>query len=123
MLKNKTKKNNKKRQKKMTTKQRQKKCQKKWQQQQKKKKRKERKKRSVWKGRRSPQEKKNSANPDQTASEEAHWSGSSLFAFLTNILWIPSLITNIRFENEKREKYSKFLELLLYYTIDSDWEI
>ena len=37
----------------------------------------------------------NSADPDQTASEEAFWSGSSLFAILTNILLIAALITNI----------------------------
>ena len=43
----------------------------------------------------------NSADPDQTASEEAVWSGSSLFAFLTNILWIPALITHIFFEKQK----------------------
>ena len=30
----------------------------------------------------------NRADPDQTASEEAVWSGSSLFAILTSILWI-----------------------------------
>ena len=33
-------------------------------------------------------------DPDQTASEEAVWSGSSLFAFLTSILWITALKTN-----------------------------
>ena len=36
-------------------------------------------------------------DPDQTASEDAVWSGSSLFA---NLL-IPALKTNILFENRK----------------------
>ena len=35
------------------------------------------------------------------AAKEAVWSGPSLFATLTSILWIPALITNILFE--KRE--------------------
>ena len=43
----------------------------------------------------------NSADPDQTASEEAVWSGSSLFAILTPTLLIPALKTNILFENRK----------------------
>ena len=37
----------------------------------------------------------NSADPDKTASAEAIWSGSSLFAILTSILLIPALITKI----------------------------
>ena len=32
---------------------------------------------------------------DQTASEEAFWSGSSLFAILTSFLWISALIAHI----------------------------
>ena len=40
-----------------------------------------------------------SADPDQTASEEAVWWGSSLFAVITSILWIPALITNIIFQS------------------------
>ena len=43
------------------------------------------------------QTKTNSTDPDQTASEEAVWSGSSLFAILTSILWIQIPITNILF--------------------------
>ena len=35
--------------------------------------------------------KPNRADSDQTASSEAVWSGSSLFAILTDILWIPDL--------------------------------
>ena len=50
------------------------------------------------------------ADPDQTASEEAVWSGSSLFAILTSMLFIPALITNNLFENRKR----KVLEILDY---------
>ena len=41
------------------------------------------------------------ADPDQTASEEAVWSGSSMFAILTSILWIPAPITHIFFENRQ----------------------
>ena len=54
--------------------------------------------------------KRNSADPDQTASEEAEavWSGSLLFAILTGILWIPALKINILFENRMR----KVLEIL-----------
>ena len=37
----------------------------------------------------------NSADPDQTASSEAVWSRSSLFAILTSILWISALGTYI----------------------------
>ena len=67
-----------------------------------------------------PKVQTNRADPDQTSSEEAVWSGSFLSATLTNILWIPALITNssnskfqfqalitnILFEN--REKCMKF---------------
>ena len=35
-------------------------------------------------------EQTNIADPDQTASEEAAWSESSLFAILACILWIPA---------------------------------
>ena len=61
---------------------------------------------------------KNRADPDQTASEEAVWSRSALFAFLTILLWISSLITNIIFENRKRKVF-KILEYLrhLQYSI------
>ena len=55
----------------------------------------------------------NKADPDQTASEEAVWSGSSLFAILTSILWIPVQITNILFEKRKR-KVLEILEQLPY---------
>ena len=44
---------------------------------------------------------KNRTDPDQTASEEAVWSGSSLFAILTSILWIAALITSIWEQNGK----------------------
>ena len=37
-----------------------------------------------------------SADPDQAASEEAVWSGSSLFAILTSILLITALITALK---------------------------
>ena len=55
----------------------------------------------------------NSADPDQTASEEAVWSESSLFAILTSILWIPALKTNILFECGNRKVF-KSLEHLPY---------
>ena len=41
----------------------------------------------------------NSAEPYQTTSKEAAWSGSSLFAILTSILLIWALIIHIFFEN------------------------
>ena len=34
------------------------------------------------------------ADPDQAASEEAAWSGSSLFTFLASILFVSALINN-----------------------------
>ena len=37
----------------------------------------------------------------RTRFEEAIWSGFSLFAILTSILWIPAQITHIFFENRK----------------------
>ena len=43
----------------------------------------------------------NRADPDQTASEEAVWSGSSLFAILTSIFWIPVQVTHIVYEDRK----------------------
>ena len=57
--------------------------------------------------------KTNIADPDQTASEEAVWSGSSLFAIQTSILWLPALETIILFENRKRKLF-RILEHLLY---------
>ena len=51
----------------------------------------------------------NSADPNQTASEEAVWSGSSLFVFLTSILWIPALKFIDLFENRERKVF-KILE-------------
>ena len=57
--------------------------------------------------------KTDSADPDQTASEEAVWSGSSLFAILTSFLRIPALKTNILFENNRR-KVLVILEYLPY---------
>ena len=48
-----------------------------------------------------------------TASEEAVWSKSSLFAVLTSILWTPALIHNILFENRKRKVF-EILDHLLY---------
>ena len=50
----------------------------------------------------------NSADPDQTASEEAVWSWSYLFAILTSILWISALKTNILFEKRKRKVFDIF---------------
>ena len=43
----------------------------------------------------------NRRDPDQTASEEAVLSGSSLFAILKNILQIQALIINILFANRR----------------------
>ena len=54
--------------------------------------------------------KTNQADPDQTASEEAVWSTSSLFTILTSNMWIPALKTNILFEDEK----GKMVEILEY---------
>ena len=56
---------------------------------------------------------KNSADPEQTASEEEVWSGSSLFAILTSTLWILALITHTFFENRKW----KMFEILEHYHI------
>ena len=50
----------------------------------------------------------NSVDPDQTASNEAVWSGASLFAILTSILWIPALTTNILFQIRTIEECSEF---------------
>ena len=47
----------------------------------------------------------NSADPDQTASEEALRLVSSLFAILTSILRNPALITNILFGNRMRKVF------------------
>ena len=48
-------------------------------------------------------------DPDQTASEEAVWWGSSLFATLTRNLWIPALKLKPTFYlRTEREKLSKF---------------
>ena len=55
----------------------------------------------------------NSADPDQTASEEAVGSGSSLFAILTSILRIPVFI-NILFEYRTR-KMSRIFEHVPYF--------
>ena len=52
--------------------------------------------------------KRNNADSDQTASEEAVWSGSILFVILTGILWIPALKINILFE----DRMSKVFEIL-----------
>ena len=49
----------------------------------------------------------NSGDPNQTASEEAVWSGSSLIAILTSILWIPALKTQY-FIWEQKNKCLKF---------------
>ena len=40
---------------------------------------------------------KQTADPYQTASEEAVWSGSSLYAIMASILWNPAIL----FENRK----------------------
>ena len=58
-------------------------------------------------------DKTNSADPDQTASSEAVWSGPSLFAILSSFLWIPALITNILIKNWKRN-LCKLFEILEY---------
>ena len=55
----------------------------------------------------------NSADADQTASEEAVWSGSSLFAILKSILWISALITNILLRKEDKN-FFEILEHLPY---------
>ena len=47
----------------------------------------------------------NMANPDQTASEEAVWSGSSLSALLTNIVGVRALKTKILFLRTEREEF------------------
>ena len=39
--------------------------------------------------------KQRSLDPDQAVSEEAVWSGSSLFAIMMSILLVPTLTTNI----------------------------
>ena len=59
---------------------------------------------------------KNSADQDQTASEEAVWSGSSLFAILTSILPNPALISNKLFLKRIRKVF-KILEILPYYHV------
>ena len=46
--------------------------------------------------------KTNSVDPDQAASEEAVWSGFSMFTLLKRILLIPTLISNILFENSNK---------------------
>ena len=45
---------------------------------------------------------KNTADLDQTASEEAVWSGQSDQGLSTSNLWISALKTNILFDNRKR---------------------
>ena len=55
----------------------------------------------------------NSAGPGHTASEEAVWSGPSLFAIMSSVLQIPALKTNILFEN-RRKKMFKIWEHLSY---------
>ena len=52
----------------------------------------------------------NSADTDQTASEEAVRSESSLFAILTSILLIPAMITNFLVEKKRESKSFKILE-------------
>ena len=44
--------------------------------------------------------------PDQTASEEAVWSGSSLFAILADILWFKAQITNILWEQKEKSVWN-----------------
>ena len=51
-------------------------------------------------------------DPVQMASEEAVWSGSSLFAILSILTSILSLITNIFFENKNRKVIS---QVVLYF--------
>ena len=53
----------------------------------------------------------NLADPD--ASEEAVWSGSSLIAVLTSILWVPALVIHILFEDRKGKLF-EILEHLPY---------
>ena len=55
--------------------------------------------------------KTNIANPDQTASEEAVWSGFAMFAILTSILRIPAMNSNNLFETRNRKVF-KILEHL-----------
>ena len=47
----------------------------------------------------------NSTDPNQTASEETVWSGSSLFGIQTSLLWLPALETNILFKNKNRKVF------------------
>ena len=47
----------------------------------------------------------NRSNPDQTASEEAVWLVSSLFAILTSYLWIPAMINYVLFENRNKKVF------------------
>ena len=54
----------------------------------------------------------------QTNSLEAVWSGPSMFAILTSILWISALITNILFENRK----GKVFEILEYFLKNISWK-
>ena len=49
------------------------------------------------------------AAPDLSTSEEAVWSGSSLFDFRPSMLWIPALITNILFENTDVREFRTFI--------------
>ena len=53
----------------------------------------------------SKKAKTNSADPDQTAFEEAVWFGSSLFDILTSSLWIRALLTDILFKKGKRKVF------------------
>ena len=53
----------------------------------------------------------NNADPDQTASEEAVWSGYSLLAILTSIIVKHSHKNNILIENRTRKMF-KFFEHL-----------
>ena len=56
----------------------------------------------------------NRADPDQTASNEANLSGSSLFTILTSISWFPALITNIKLLEKRKIIAFEVLEHLLY---------
>ena len=58
----------------------------------------------------------NSSDPDKTASKEAVWSGSALFAILTSILWITALKTNILHVFEKR--YRKSVQFFRMFTLN-----
>ena len=54
---------------------------------------------------------------DQTASEEAVWSESALFAILITILWVPALKTKILYENRERksvQNFRTFIAILLW---------